>query len=135
MQLKDQVCSLDLSKRLKELGVKPDSLFYWLRMAHKNHYSISYLAKSFKDKDSLVKEICSAFTVAELGKILPKGIPNKKIKWKEVFLRCEPANKLGNWLISYGNDILVEENTEANARAKMLIYLIENKLLEVKDDL
>ena len=29
MKLEDQVCSLELSKRLKELGVKQDSLWYW----------------------------------------------------------------------------------------------------------
>ena len=29
MKLEDQVCSLELAKKLKELGVKQDSLFYW----------------------------------------------------------------------------------------------------------
>jgi len=29
MKLEDQVCSLELAKRLKELGVEQESLFYW----------------------------------------------------------------------------------------------------------
>jgi hypothetical protein len=29
MKLEDQVCSLELAKRLQELGVKRESLFYW----------------------------------------------------------------------------------------------------------
>ena len=29
MKLEDQVVSLELAKKLKELGVKQESLFYW----------------------------------------------------------------------------------------------------------
>ena len=29
MKLEEQVCSLELAKELKELGVKQDSMFYW----------------------------------------------------------------------------------------------------------
>ena len=31
MKLEDQVCSLESARRLKELGFKQDSLFYWQR--------------------------------------------------------------------------------------------------------
>jgi hypothetical protein len=31
MNLEQQVCSLELAKRLKELGVKQDSFFFWKR--------------------------------------------------------------------------------------------------------
>ena len=30
MNIEEQVCSLELSKRLKELGGKQESLFYWI---------------------------------------------------------------------------------------------------------
>ena len=30
MQLEQQVCNLELSKRLKELGAKQDSLWWWV---------------------------------------------------------------------------------------------------------
>ncbi|GAH25167.1 unnamed protein product, partial [marine sediment metagenome] len=29
MKTEDQVCSLELAKQLKELGVKQDSVFFW----------------------------------------------------------------------------------------------------------
>ena len=29
MKLEDQICSLDLAKRLKELGARQESLFWW----------------------------------------------------------------------------------------------------------
>lgn len=29
MQLEEQVCSLELAKRLKELGLNPDAVFSW----------------------------------------------------------------------------------------------------------
>lgn len=33
MHLKDQVTDLSISKRLEELGVKQESLFYWIEFA------------------------------------------------------------------------------------------------------
>jgi len=30
MKLEDQVCSLELAKRLKDLGMKQESLWYWI---------------------------------------------------------------------------------------------------------
>lgn len=31
MKLEDQVCSLELAKRLKELGVQQNNVFYWVQ--------------------------------------------------------------------------------------------------------
>jgi hypothetical protein len=102
MKLENQVCSLELAKKLKELGVKQESLFYWVRHWNEGKWvdKLFYL----KDEDDKVNSFTSAFTVAELGEMLTK----QQIK----------------------NSLDGSNDTETNARAKMLIYLVENKLIE-----
>ncbi len=113
MKLEDQVCSLEFSKRLKELGVKQDSLFYFFK-------DRIYYRGDLAVPDN---KIISAFTVAELGEMLPKNMPslgsNDESGWyMHVF---KPIEK---WIKMYPC------KTEANARAKMLIYLLENNLIK-----
>jgi hypothetical protein len=64
MELEKQICSLELAKKLKELGVKQDSLFWWV-----NGRGRMELHDKHTDSDSV-----SAFTVAELGEMLPVKI-------------------------------------------------------------
>ena len=146
VNLESQVCSLDYAKRLKELGVKQESLVYWLNIQDRVHMKVDKSGQPIIDRIDYRIELgsplgwnidkdnrWSAFTVAELGEILPKGIHNPDKIWKEIYLRCEPANRLGFWLVSYGHDIWTEENTEADARAKCLIMLLENNLIKIQD--
>ena len=143
MELKEQVASLELSKKLKELGVEQESLWWWEHhifggSEHRRPDSIILRLEKdtkttdgkrveFKD-DIYSKNYYSAFTVAELGKRLPKEITmgegrifhfNQNYGW-------------GEWIVYYRNNLEIRANTEANARAKMLCYLIENNLLEKK---
>lgn len=84
MELEKQVCSLALAKKLKELGVKQDSLFWWHPIPKilpdsggtvvSNGYDISY-AETGRFFGSGAK--ISAFTVAELGEMLPQFIIKK----------------------------------------------------------
>ena len=76
MKLEQQVCSLDLSKKLKELGVVQESaLFVWVNRADADHpfnwciRSIEEYEPYFQsiDKKAATKCIFTAFTVAELG--------------------------------------------------------------------
>lgn len=137
MKLEDQVCSLELSKKLKELGVKQESYFYW-------HYTV-YTHDPFgwriihDDQLNILAEkkdenVMSVFTVAELGEILPKEITINNIHY---FYTQIPCKDLKTWSIFYRNDMCgmpncdVYDKSEANARAKMLIYLLENKLIDV----
>src|SRR5439155_13694049 len=66
--LEKQVCSLDLAKRLKELGVRQESLFIWNYYPHTDGYKLQYNP----DYGSVLN--ISAFTVAELGEMLPQHI-------------------------------------------------------------
>jgi hypothetical protein len=108
MKLEDQVCSLELAKRLKELGVKQESLFYWVSIQGK--YFIQYAI--FVDSEYQSQLTYSAFTVAELGEGLPE-----KVLFNEV---------MGDKRLSDFYD-----GNEADARAKMRIYLIENGLVKI----
>src|SRR5437016_1173186 len=77
MKIEEQVTSLDLSKKLKELGVKQESAFYW----EDSVFTDGMQLKS-KERATLKgsHEIYSAFTVAELGETLPAGITAAKTK-------------------------------------------------------
>lgn len=125
MKIEKQVCSLELSKRLKELGVEQDSLYYW-------HNDKAIVNPNTFYGVRREKHICSAFTVAELGEMLPyKFYSTRDSGWREKDKdrwHCHPVP------VSRGRlDLSKCADTEANVRAKMLIHLIENKLLEVKN--
>jgi len=140
MQLEKQVVSLELAKRLKELGVKQEGLFCYVehKPTHEFHLwfnevlamgGLEPLDKRYK----LVQQF-SAFTVAELGDMLPaRGYENEDlVSWSSFFSKDK-----GKWIASifwrFSKDKTewIESDTEADARAKMLIYLFENKLIEL----
>lgn len=110
-----QVTNLEISQRIKELGVKQKSLWYWFEVKH----SHSILSLSDKIPHGLYAHdiigIYSAFTVAELGESLRQQDPF----WIP-YLDC--TNKF--WVVPVINE---KCDTEANARGRMRIYLLENK--------
>lgn len=80
MKIEKQVCSLELAKKLKELGVEQESLFYWWGNREKTEIIIAYRGDLWEWSIPIgVKEngYCSAFTVAELGDMLPSEIGGK----------------------------------------------------------
>lgn len=111
MKLEDQVCSLELSKRLKELGLKQRSSFYWI------HPTFMPDDKEFvlENKDNyfcVEPDDCAAFTVAELHEMMDMVIGGRNKDSKEWWCHDQKAN------------------TEADAAAKSLIFQIENKLVK-----
>ena len=123
MDLKDQVVNLELSKKLKELGVKQKSLWWWTDYKQNGDYRLNYNLGIASTHSLSI----SAFTVAELGEMLPNRILSSNNwedngKWRtQDFM--EPAK----------NQEMQYADTEANARAKMLIYLIESGKIWNKD--
>ena len=125
MTIEQQACSFELAKRLKELGVKQESYFYWVgdvRIEKESLFIVSC-------ENPLV--VCpikySAFTVAELGEILPPVLQHDRSdRVSELSI-----NRFQNlWLYSYGDFLADDRNfsdTEADARASLLIYLLEKK--------
>ena len=128
MTQEQQVCSLELAKKLKELGVKQESLFYWIKFG-----DIFEIHQTFSNLFNKGLEQYSAFTVAELGEMLPKTT-----KYFRSQVTGDVMEGRGSWPYyaelwrPEGKTITENADTEADARAKMLVYLIENKLLEIK---
>lgn len=117
MKLEQQVCSLPLAQRLKELGVKQESYFRWVGDSVWSEDQLSEY-ETFRTP----KERYSAFTVAELGEMLPRY----------TFTRRTHKLVPERWICINDAGLPEKEafaNTEADARAKMLIYLLENKLI------
>ena len=113
LPLEKQICLLESAKRLKELNCPQESLFYWNQ--DWNKFSISDICLLYSDGCS---ESYSAYTTSELGELLPKPYKTEK-----------HAN--GKWYCNDGSEVFFNNiETEAEARAKMLIYLAENGLIE-----
>jgi hypothetical protein len=127
MTLESQVVSLSLAKKLKELGVKQDSQFWWSFEEHgATGWDVYFKNESLGPEEwfTLEKHVhISAFTVGELGEMLP------------AYLTETYRLPHGPWRVIHRADIhedgemYLEAETEADARAKMLIYLLENNLL------
>ena len=121
IQLKKQVCSLDLSKKLVELGVKAEPLFWHvinIDLITPHDIIQKWQHSNFNE----CEEKYPAYTVAELGMMLPQYYESHKAgvgKTDSNTWYC------GN-LDFYDGQYLAIEKTEANARAKMLIELIQN---------
>ncbi len=135
MELSKQCCSIGLAKRLKELGVKQESFWYHIVWPTETPlYDIAfnplqglrteeeeYINSVGNRVTGRIAKICSAYTVAELGEIMRYTtwhIASRPIgsEWG-----CSAPNEEG-----YGEHYA---DTEADARAKMLTHLLENKLI------
>jgi hypothetical protein len=148
MNLEDQVIFLELSIKLKGLGIEKKSLFYHYNEPYNDgvedwvtttwdEYVTTYENKS---------EPYPAFSVAELMDLLPCIVT---VKQKEPFdnywLHIEKRSSLNiRWIVSYLCDSYcppefiqyrltknMHDEKLADALAKMLIYLIENKLYDL----
>jgi len=158
MKLEDQVTCLELSRKLRELDIKQGyTMFYW--DDSKDTPRLLYYKEIKEMHEKFQGAICdyySAFTASELFQILPNCVATSENDpfnnyrlaiWK--FLHIENPLELRmvyNCAINYECDThLATDNAwdrkylikniwdknPANAFAKMLIYLIEQKLIEV----
>lgn len=130
MELKQQVTSLELSKRLKELGCRQESAFYWVRSIDGGHY---LSPESIVPMRPTENGETSAYSVAELGQMLPKWTSS----WLDV-KKGDGDEGIGDvWICEVhfpGKDRPEDKpsedgNTEADARAKMMIYLLEQGII------
>ncbi len=146
MRLEDQVVGLELAKKLKELGVKQESLFYWQELELREweiEQNVEKYVCVYSGDEPCLEEDISAFTVAELGEMLPDTVRpqiGKLYGGQHRHLKIDKSD--GDcWFVAYlpldyeiddetDNHMMSAEDTLADAMAKMLIYLIENGLYE-----
>lgn len=134
MTLADQVTSLELSERLKELGVRQESLFFYV---FRRDASILLTPDAEENKLVTPNFVWSAFSAAELGELLPYYIEYQDgdIGWEPELILSKEINetKQTYWTVNYGAFICKEDDNLSNAMAKMLIHLIENNHVKVGD--
>ena len=135
MKLEQQVVSLELAKKLKELGFRDESAFAWCP-DRKKIVTGCFDAPTPKDYNEYSNRI-AAYTVAELGKMLPLNINAKSTKDGRRIIAYYLHYDCGGLVLSYEHHLNTKQVlcrsdgiNEANARAKMLIYLKENNLLK-----
>jgi len=122
--LERYVTSYKLSKKLYKLGI-PQNGSYIHRTTNKDYV---YFAR--KGSLTPIESDVDAFTAAELGKYLPRSIKwNNHRMWLNMNInRVEYATDL---FIPLMPKISFSDDTEANLRAKLIIWLIENKYINI----
>jgi hypothetical protein len=130
MKPEQQVTNLELSRRLKELGVKQNGLFTHYKIfkgpetGFEEEWRIAY--GNIKDLETV-----SAFTVAELGEIMKgKGMG---VTAHSSLIKDEWWVRGGEWIVEKQQYSHLETDERwADCLAKMLIYLLENKLITIE---
>ena len=146
MKLKELVSSLKPSKELRELGIRQDSFYYWVRKEGSKTYQL--FDRGIAGGISFFEEMYSAYTFPELLEVLPDKLTSIISKTysveKDYYIHILKTKKssgfvLPDYFVGYktlDDRYLHSEraDTIVDAGAKMVIYLIKEGLLEVKKD-
>lgn len=125
-ELSTHVCSLEWARKLKEVGVPQKSLFYWSGYLDVSNNEDKDMIVTFSN-EQLSKDKVSAFLSSELGEMLPENCLSGRVTKKG--FNCYWVGRIALGEIKHYNSF--QSENEANARASMLVYLIENKLLPI----
>ena len=142
MELTKIVTSLEASKKLKELGVKQESIFSWIQtydstLAPILNHSIARTPDVRGDLYLVDKSPngrnYSAFTASELAELLPNDLETKEVHHHLVIISCKNNE---DYEVDYRNIYnqsmippTIKGRTLVEALAACLIYLKENKLI------
>lgn len=132
MKIESQVCGLELAEKLQSLGVKQNAWWYWKKW---DDGSKTLQQMMTSELGNTHPNSFSAFSVAELGEMLPDTIANNYPEAEHNLHRLVTEKQDKVWNVMYicfgckGKLTTCTANTEADARAKMFVYLLENKLI------
>jgi hypothetical protein len=124
-----QVCSPALAQHLKVLGVPQDSLWYWVASSG-GTYPLLAAEEELSAAPLFQAAAVSAFTVGELGELLPSTIEQDGEVLLFRGLKSPRGFSVAYVLTLADRSSGVERKaaTEAEARAQLLIYLLEQGL-------
>jgi hypothetical protein len=147
MKLENQVTNLELSQKLKELGVKQEyqkgdwcyenveggRLLLVINVEEEYLSVVFPFAKPPNDQDpvKMRHSLVKAWTVAELGEMFSEvkiGSMSENFYMQIGYEMFWKKYENGTKVIDKHSEL---DKSEANARAKMLIYLLENKLIKI----
>lgn len=163
MKLEDQVVSLELAKKLKELRIIKPSIFGWIyhqhsdaqawACKHKEPNASWYVIRGTNDHKSILwegdKEI-SAFTISELMDLLPACVDKTvdepfNFHWLHLKKRqvkniqwianyiCDSTSDERGWDFFPLFDPNIYDEKLADCLAKLIIKLIESGLIKVSE--
>jgi len=137
MKLQDQVTSVEISNKLKDLGIRVSSIFYreW-RGAKEDEVEM------FEDGEShYYLDGVNCYTIAELGEMLPSWSSvqngNAMVDGVKLFISSRDdlpqENPKKVWEVAYSGPFgplhPYYSDKLAEAIGQMLVYLLENKLI------
>jgi len=129
MTLTDIVASLELAKQLKEAGYPQESLFEWVNTKGGFTKLISVYSGDEISTEVVYGKIIDRFaapTATEIGEQLPENVMSFKAPTPSKDWICRFYDYTGTFEFDSYQEI---EKTEADARAKMWLYLKSNNLL------
>lgn len=137
MKLEDQKVSLEYAKKLKELGVKQESLFYWIGYDFTDQNNWVQYGMPFTVPEPHM--YISAFTIAELIEMFPVSIWHDDLEYFLIIQMNQWSDGKKYFMSNYQSisdelfyDVSFDSENMADSLAKMLIHLIENELMEIK---
>lgn len=153
--------SLEISRKLHALNVEQRSMFYWVRMPTADKdidgYALAYIMDIFAEKKTF-KAIHSSFAASELLTMLPHHLISHEeepfnsyrlhVTGSVIVKNPECIDPIRTHVVNYecdtykGDALILDrkylakniwDENPADALAKMLIYLIENKFIELNN--
>ncbi len=121
MNLEKQCCSLDLAIKLNELGITQKSWFYWKQNEIQTVVTERQMKEWIEKYLPTCNDYYSAFTVAELGMMITDTTIGSSF-WLRNFHTMNIQLLNGNMKHDFSGE------TEADCRAKLLIFLIKKGL-------
>jgi hypothetical protein len=140
MTLKDQFCTPQQARILKEKGIRQDNTFFFIGDQGPFLGSAAIPDGTCQNGQRILQQRVSAFSVAELGVMLPEWIERggeryRRLQWSNTLphkwketpyeFRIEYRDTLDN----AASNISLVGGVEAACRATMLIYLLENQYI------
>lgn len=133
MNIKDQVVNLKLSQELKKNGYKQEGLWWWSKGVDWNESSLYHHSDLFKSKSS--QDAISSMEYPSIQFVSPTGAElGERLKHPNQELLSYHPNSLPvwtgtSWALYRNGKVVLEADTEANARAKTWIYLNKKGLI------